>query len=266
FILAHMGDRRDGSLFPADPFMRWTNSLSLGFGACGILYVLKKCGFEIPQYAYDWLNRKLDALKPETLPPGLLTGSAGVAWCTWELGLEDRATAVLNMANESRLLHDHHSYLYGLAGVGLANLYFYAKTQRSEYLERATELAHCLLASAQDDDRGGIFWERNDIVHLGFGYGQSGVALFLLRLYQMSGDNKYLSEGRRAMKYDLSEGIEAEPNVVSFPGDLIERTTLEPYLEEGSAGIAKTAIRYGIWDGMDQILRDTHRKYAIAAG
>ena len=47
------------------------------------------------------------------------------------------------------------------------------------------------------------------------------------------------------------------------PGD----PTVVPYLEEGSAGIAKVAIRYGIWDDrLEKILADVHRKYAGFVG
>jgi hypothetical protein len=89
------------------------------FGACGVLYALKKCGFEFPRPAYDWLEPRLDRLKPESLAPGLLTGASGIAWCLWDLGFEDRAAALMKMANESSLLKAHHSYFYGMAGVGM---------------------------------------------------------------------------------------------------------------------------------------------------
>ena len=52
FILANTRAGAKDSLFPADPFVHQTNSLSLGFGACGVLYALKKCSVEIPKGAY----------------------------------------------------------------------------------------------------------------------------------------------------------------------------------------------------------------------
>src|SRR5262249_32980742 len=123
FILASIRPKRDDGLFPADPFIHRTNPLSLGFGASGVLYSLKKCGLEIPQEGIDWLEQKLDRVKPEELPPGLLTGSAGIAWTLSELGFEDRALDLMRMSSESPLLKEHHSYLYGMAGIGMANLY-----------------------------------------------------------------------------------------------------------------------------------------------
>ena len=264
FVLANM--RMEGeALFPADPFMHLTNSLSLGFGACGVLYALKKSGFEIPKHAYDWLAQELDNWREsEKLPPGLLTGAAGIAWSVWELGFEDRAVEFMKMANQSALLKRHHSYLYGMAGIGMANLFLYARTKEADYLATANELAESLLETAQESDTG-IYWQNDQLIHLGYGYGQSGVALFFLRLAQLSGEKKYLSEGRRALEFDLSHGLELESGVLSFPrapGDF----TFDPYLEEGSAGIARVAIRYGIWDQMEMILADVHRKYARFVG
>jgi serine/threonine protein kinase len=260
FILANMRLPKSASLFPADPFMYQTNPLSLGFGACGVLYALKKSGFEIPNPAYDWLESELDHVKPEKLPPGLLTGASGIAWTLSEIGREDRAAEFMKLANQSAILKRHHSYLHGMAGIGMANLYFHVRTQRPDYLAMAIDLADSLLKTPQESDKG-IYWENDKIVHLGFGYGQSGVALFLLRLFQLTGKERFLAAGKRALMFDLSHGIETESQVLSFPrspGD----TTLHPYLEEGSAGIAKVAMRYGMWDQMDGLLAEVHRKYA----
>jgi len=264
FILANMRPGKQNSLFPADPFMHQTNSLSLGFGACGVLSALKRCGFEIPQSAYDWLQQELDSVTHENLPAGLFTGASGIAWSLWDLGFEDRAAEFMKMANESALLKRHHSYLYGMAGVGMANLFFHLRTAKPEYLATANDLAETLLKCRQESDRG-IYWESDKLVQLGYGYGQSGVALFFLRLFQLSGRENFLSEGRRALEFDLSHGVENEKGILSFPRGPSDRT-IEPYLEEGSAGIAKVAIRYGMWDQMEMIMSDVHRKYTVFPG
>lgn len=260
FLLAHMRETSDEGLFPADPFMHRTNPLNWGFGACGVLYSLKKCGSFIPQHAYDWLERQLERTKPEELAPGLLTGASGIAWCLWELGLEDRAVEMMKMANESDLLRHHHSYYYGMAGVGMANLFFFLRTQKDGYIGVARGLAETLLRAARESDLG-LYWENSELTHLGFGYGQSGVALFFLRLFELTGEERFLAQGRRALEFDLAHGIESEHGGLSFPSTPTE-TTLLPYLEEGSAGIAKTAIRYDLWDLIEPIWPSVHRKYS----
>jgi hypothetical protein len=263
FILASMRTGAKDCLFPADPFVHRTNSLSLGFGACGVLCVLKKCGFDIPKSAYEWLEQKLDITKPDDLAPGLLTGASGIGWCLWELGLEDRATEMMKIANKSGLLERHHSYLYGMAGVGMANLQFYVQTKREEYLAKARDLAETLLRVAQENDQG-LYWKYSEVVQLGFGYGQSGIALFFLRLFELTGDEEFLEKGRRALEFDLAHGVESEDGV-SFPCAPSDPTLLT-YLEEGSAGIAKVAIRYGMWSRIEGVFSSVHRKYAVFAG
>jgi tRNA A-37 threonylcarbamoyl transferase component Bud32 len=265
FILANVRPDRDDRLFPSDPFVHRTNPLGLGLGASGVLYTLKKCGFDAPKAATDWLEKKLDDANPNRLPPGLFTGSAGIAWCLSELGFEDRAVSLMNHANTSRLAKDHHSYLYGMAGIGMANLHFHARTGNSEYLDAATDLADSLLKTAQENDAG-IFWENDGLLHLGYGYGQSGVALFLLRLSQVTGNERFLAEGRRALEFDLSHVEEREPGVLTF-ARAPEDPTSVPYIEEGSGGIAKVAMRYGLWDErLEKILLDSHRKYSGFVG
>ena len=265
FVLENIRSDRDDALFPADPFIHRTNALSLGFGASGVLYTLKKCGFDIPKHGVDWLEQKLERVAPADMPPGLLTGASGIAWALSELGLEDRAVDLMNMANASPLLKAHHSYFYGMSGIGMANLYFYARTRKPEYLAMASDLGDALLKSARESEHG-TYWESDGLLHLGYGYGQSGAALFLLRLFQLSGKERFLFEGQRALEFDLAHGEERESGVLSFPrapGD----PTVVPYLEEGSAGIARVAIRYGMWgDRLEKILSDLHRKYAGFVG
>jgi len=152
-----------------------------------------------------------------------------------------------------------------MAGIGMANLHFYTHTNKTEYLSVASELADALLRSAQENEQG-IYWEKDGLLHLGYGYGQSGVALFLLRLFQITGKERFLAVGQRALDFDLSHAEERENGVLSFPRAPGEPTVV-PYLEEGSAGIARVAIRYGIWDErLEKILADVHRKYAGFVG
>jgi hypothetical protein len=171
----------------------------------------------------------------------------------------------MQLANESSLLKAHPSYLYGMAGIGLANLHFYVRTSNTRYLTVAKDLGDSLLASARENDNG-LYWEADGLLHIGFGYGQSGVALFLLRLAQLTSDERYRDAGRRALDFDLSRAEEREKDVLAFPRTPGDPTALA-YLEEGSAGIARVAIRYGLWDErLEMILAEVHRKYAGFAG
>lgn len=181
--------------------------------------------------------------------------------------MADRAAQLMSLANQSPLLRHDHSYFYGMAGVGMANLHMHVRTGQPEYLAAATSLADTLLETAAES-AAGIYWEGGRAghgVHLGYGYGQSGVALFLLRLSQVTGADRYRTHGQRALEFDLAHTLEVEDGVSTIPlapGG----TTLEPYIEVGSAGVAKVAMRYGISERMDSMLSDAHRKYSGFAG
>jgi hypothetical protein len=238
--------------------------LSLGFGACGVLYALKKSGIETPPSAFVWLEERLDKLDPDTFAPGLLTGTAGIAWCLLELGAQERAAHLMQLANESGLRTAHYSYFYGMAGIGMANLAFHHRTGSVRFLNTAVELASRLLEQSSENQRG-LHWKSGDLVQLGLGYGQSGVALFFLRLFEVSGDEKWLQAGRRALLFDISHGVELEAGILTFPRGVDDRT-VEAYLEEGSAGIARVALRFGMFKQAESMLLDVHRKYSVFAG
>lgn len=249
------------TLFPADPFGTHTNSASLGFGTTGIVQSLLKCGFEVPRQAMDRYNREIMALDPAMIPPGFLTGAAGIAWAFFGIGHQEAGRRFMTYANGSPLLRKHHSLYYGMAGVGMANLAAYRSTGESHYLDMAVDLANTLASTSTEDERG-LHWEEEVEIRIGFGYGQSGVALFFLRLSQALGVAKWRELGRKALEYDLSFGYELQPGIITFGSSPEEENTFEQYIEQGSSGIAKVAIRYGLWDRLDRILLDAHRKYS----
>lgn len=63
----------------------------------------------------------------------------------------------------------------------------------------------------------------------------------------------------------MSHGVEIEPGILAFPRTPTD-TTLLPYIEEGSAGIARVAMRYDRWDRLEMILSEAHRKYSGFVG
>jgi hypothetical protein len=262
FVLAQACTTESKALFPTDPFSHVTNSMSLAFGTCGILYALQKSRIAIPDAIQNSLEARLDGAAATPLPPGLMTGRSGIAWCLAELGLMERAERQMQAANESSLVTSHHSYYYGMAGIGMANLYFYVRTGQPRYLTSALSLAELLFQTARQED-GRLFWMSEEQVPIGLGYGSSGVALFLLRLYQVTGQEEFLAKGTRALEFDLSHGINSEDRVVSYP-ERVSDTTVEPYLETGSAGILKVSMRYGLDDErLRGSIQDVHRKYCV---
>lgn len=261
FITRNWRSEEKYSLFPVDPYGQVSNPAGLYLGSLGIVWALTKVGIAIPPGALERFHTSLDALLPEALSQGLLTGAAGMAIGLMDLGEHERATPFLARANSFDLERSHHSLYYGLAGVGLANLAALQVFERNEHIDRAVDIAKALRRSAKSDERG-HYWEDSAGPRIGFGYGQSGVALFLLRLSQVTGDPKWRDLGVKALEYDLSYGIELEAGVVSFGGEPDHRGTLLPYIEQGTGGIVKVAMRFGMWERVNDLLVDVHRKYS----
>ena len=261
FIVGHWRDDPNYTLFPIDPYGQQSNPAGLFLGSSGIIWALTKTGIEVPEGAMQRYRSELSSTNPEALPSGLMTGAAGIAWALLELGELDDAKRFIESANGRSPEQSHHSLYYGLAGVGLTNLVACRRTGDEGHLQRAILIAERLAGSARSDERG-VYWEDSGGIRLGFGYGQSGVALFFLRLSQMLGEPTWRDLGRRALEFDLSFGLEMEPGVTSFGGEPDHRGTVLPYIEQGSGGIAKVAMRYGMWDGLDRIIADVHRKYS----
>ena len=249
------------TVFPIDPFGSQGNAAGFGFGSTGIVTTLATCGFTVPPAALARYHREIAALTPAQLAPGFLAGAAGMAWAMLASGDHENGIRLLGYANTSPLLHAHHSLYYGMAGVGMANLAAWRLLDDQRYLDAALALADQLAATAISSERG-VHWHDDAGIRIGFGYGQSGVALFFLRLSQLLNLPSWRELGRKALAYDLSYAHELEPGVATFPCAPEEENTFEPYIEQGSAGIAKVAIRYGLWDLLDPILADIHRKYS----
>jgi hypothetical protein len=265
FIVSNWRADAACTLFPIDPYGQGTNPAGFFLGSSGIVWALAQTGIEIPGEAMERYRRELSSTNPDSLPSGLLTGTAGMAWALLELGDHEQAKRFLDSTNGRELEQCHHSLYYGLAGLGLTNIVAYRQTGDDGYLRRAALIAESLERSARSDERG-VWWEDSGGIRLGFGYGQSGVALFLLRLSQVSGEPKWRDLGKRAVDFDLSFGIQMEPGVTSFGGEPDPRGTLLPYIEQGSGGIAKVAMRYGMWDNLDPVISDVHRKYSGLPG
>ncbi len=251
--------------FPIDPFGKDTNPLGLGFGSSGILHVLQTVGADIPADALGRERARFEKTDLAEIPPGFIVGTAGMAWTRFSDGRVNEAEELLRIANESPLSRAHYSLYYGLAGIGLTNLKAYDITKEQAHLDRAITIGEELRAMSKFDPRG-IYWESDGATSLGFAYGQSGVALFLLRLSQASGIHSWRELGEAGLRYDISYGHELEPGVASFASEPQITHTYEPYIEVGTAGIAKVALRYGLDMDIDRLLANAHRKYSSFPG
>jgi len=257
-------DPSRATLFPTDPFAALTNPLSLGFGTGGVLYALQKAGYPLSNSWRQWFVQQAEKADATAYPPGLLTGLAGLALVLQELGEVEAGARLLEQANHHSRLEADYTLYYGTSGVGLANLKFYLVTGDGSYFDSATRLYQRLRETAQLANET-AFWANEftgTAPFTGLGFGQSGVALFLLRMHQLLKDDAPLRLGQAALRADLAHAVTVEPGVVSFRHE----GTLEPYLEVGGAGIAKVLLRYGWFEQARPVLADLYRKYFVLPG
>ncbi|TXS41829.1 class III lanthionine synthetase LanKC [Streptomyces sp. t39] len=258
-------DTRRATLFPVDPFAHITNPLSLGFGASGVLWALNASGIP-PRPAWRrWLHGELARIDTAEYPDGLMSGLAGIAWAADSLGIEGPARQMLAEANRRAPDRGDHTYYYGLAGVGMTDLRFHLRTGDPRHLAAARVCAEVLRDTVHRDG-GRAFWLNDfssDGPLTGLGFGQAGVALFLLRMHQVTGEDAYLRLGREALAWETAH---AKPLDDDGPLMFEHEGTMEPYIEVGSAGVAQVLLRYGDLDGARTILRGLDFTHAVLPG
>ena len=241
------------TLFPVDPFAHLTNPLSLGFGATGVLWALNASGIQVEAEWRQWLGERLANLDEAEYPAGLMSGLAGIAWASDDLGLHHPARELLAKANLRVPHEDDYTFYYGLAGLGMTNLHFHLRHRTADDLAAARRCAEVLADTAQRDGRR-VYWMNafaTEKPFTGLGFGQSGVALFLLRMYQVTGEEHYLALGRQALTGEMDNAVPWDVDSVTFEHE----GTRVPYVEVGAAGVAKVLLRYGDVDTARTLLR-----------
>lgn len=271
FIKATADPGREDRLFPADPLVFETNPAGLAHGAAGVLVALRRIEGTVDEELVDWLQRRGTAA--ESCPPGLYSGSAGVAWALSELGRHEEAEALLKAGEEHPLLGGSAGLYDGLAGWGLANIRFWLKTGERRWLRNASDAGRRLLGSAAESPAGLSWRETDGSVQYGLGHGASGVGLFLLSLDRALGGGPFAEGAERALAFDLANATASESGSLSWRRASVGRNTLYPYLRHGSAGVGAVCLRFWKATGDDRYRRavdgaalDCDRKYAAFPG
>ncbi len=276
-IVATADPTRDDRLFPADVAVFETNPLSVAYGAMGILRALRRLTGEVPGSLLGWALRH-DA-DSQAYPPGLYVGQSGIAWSLAELGEHGAARALLKRAAHHPLLLESADLMHGCAGYGLARLRMWQLDGAREHLDEARRIGAWLASSAIHDARGtswageaGPDGERP--VSVGYAYGSSGVALFLLYLHHATGDEAFYELGRAALDFDLAQGVALNDHARGYPSYAsdapeLDNRVVRNYWDEGTAGVTTVALRYLASRPDDELrrtvienLEDSSRKYA----
>lgn len=263
---------RTDRLFPADAMVFETNPLSVAHGAYGVLYAQHLIRGQASDKALGWALHH--STSNRAMPPGLYYGQAGVAWVLSAIGRPEAAAQILRTARDHELLWAESGVISGSAGYGMACLRLWRDTGHAEFLADARRVGERLASTAHRDQRGAWWLDTAGRIPIGYGYGGSGVAMFLLALHAATGDDAYLRLGRAALDFDLACCEWTDAGVPSFPG--LAPTADAPtqvrrqYWDQGTAGVLTTLLRYHAVTGdpvlrgwIDDLLRDTRRKYVV---
>jgi hypothetical protein len=244
-ILASATPERADRLFPGDVEQFAEGGVGVAHGAAGVLYALAAIGEPVrPEHA-DWLS--LAARRWEPAAPGLFGGLHGVAVVLAMLGQADAAIEIATRAANLSWQPRQVGLYRGLAGVGLAWLHLAAATGGAGFEDDARRIGQSLVAAVTDEPGAATIQPRRP----GLLYGWSGVAAFLIRLYERTLDRGYLAAAELALRRDLGHCVTTRSGGLQM--QVPPRLLL--YLADGSLG---TGL----------VLRDlqTHRPDAQLAG
>jgi serine/threonine protein kinase len=268
YILNNMTLHRKDRLFPADYRVFQTNPLNLAYGAIGVSFFVYKYLKYLPREIENWIfSHKISV---EEYPPGFYVGLAGIAYALNEMGYKEKALNIMDILYKSPLLYEAPDIFYGIAGWGMASLYFYKETKNNKYLEKAIEGGEYLIKNAQKNEKG-MFWENSDgKVYFGFAHGQSGIAYFLLSLYLVTEIKKFFDCAMKAINFELIHCQHIE-DYLTLPRSLSPSEFTMPYWQYGSSGLGMILIRTSkifripLYEYLaDKIAKDASGKYAAA--
>ncbi|GJL76348.1 MAG TPA: hypothetical protein DEO56_00880 [Nitrosomonas nitrosa] len=264
---------RNDRLFPADLLVFETNPLSVAYGATGVIYALHRIGGKVHQPLVDWVLQR--SVNLDGYPPGLFLGQAGIAWVLSELGYIELAVKIMHAVRHHQNLNDSANVLHGAAGYGLACLKLWNKGAGSNFLDEAARIGKHLRNTSVLNQHG-IYWPgKKGGVTLGYAYGGSGIALFLLYLSLATRDQRTLELGRMALDFELQQGVWLDGEFSGFPESIADplETVIEPtvsscYWEVGSAGVGTALARFAavtsdkeLLSWLDHLAADASRKY-----
>jgi Lanthionine synthetase C-like protein len=261
-MVATMDTSRKDRLWPADAMVFQTNPLNVAYGACGTALFLHAALGELPPQARGWLLAQPVDLA--TYPPGLYSGVAGIAWSFVELGMTERALELFKLVPRSPLAYQTMDIFSGVAGWGLAALALYLRTGEDWLLQLACEAGEFLVKTVQTDSDGS-FWTdgQSEDVPLGFAFGGSGIALFLLYLSRATGDPRYLQLARDGVDFDLAHA-QVKGESLAW-GSSTRSLGSRPYWLRGGGGITAALVRFAQLSGESRYL-DVARKAVRPCG
>lgn len=272
FIVSAGDARRRDRLFPSHYRVYSTNGVSLAYGAAGVLHALHVAGRKVPEKFVSWLMTQ--PIDPERIPPGLFSGTAGLAAVMSELGKHEYARALI-LDSARHPLATQNPFMYGGAtGIGLALLWMHGRTQDAALLEQAEAMAAAIEQKVTHVD-GQAHWQNDEgKVPLGLLDGVSGISLFMLYMYLATGKQRYLQLGEAALKTVIDNRVIPDgKDYWTFSSYAGHKKMLRNYWADGSAGVGILLLRWHMATGerryldlLQNLFPDIERPVTIMPG
>ena len=237
-------DRRD-RLWPAAAEIFASHPASFMYGACGTATFLHAHSGELPPGTLEWIEERCE---DTVAAPGLYSGAGGIACFLSQHGAQDIAARLMAAHRESELVAEDPSLYWGAAGWGLANLTIAARTQNADCFAEAERVAVLLEASATESEAG-LSWlhQGTNVVQIGLGHGQAGIALFFTYMALHSGEQRYLQVAERALAFEWSERFDDQDRLLWYPQtNASAGAPKSPHIRFGTAGVGAAILRYAV--------------------
>lgn len=225
---------------PCTPYL---DSDSFAFGNAGILYGLDKLSL-LDKYNRELIRNKTKVtLKNSSSPISITRGELGILYSYFLMNPMD----LKEIMNIKKLLLDNkntsnYSLFNGLSGMGIVALNIYNMTNDPFFRDISVNFAYQII--------------NKEIIisqYYGLGYGNTGIALFLLKMIKAHLIPKhYLKKAKYYLIYDYKNGL--IKNKGQIRGVKYNRNINIPYiyLPYGSAGLIKVMIEYLRIDSSDK--------------
>jgi hypothetical protein len=252
-------------VYPTTPDGHRTNTRCLAHGTAGVLHALRFAGRPVAPAVVARL-RDSSLRELDDTPPGLLFGTAGIAWTLGDLGAHDAANELLAAAFRHPLATRSATLGGGCAGIALALMASYCRTGQRHHLDWAARLltdlpkGDALAALIGKDTTAGL-------VH-----GRSGIALALYYLARLTGERTPLRRGLRLLREELALSRPIATDALGFRESTSD-TAGVPYLCSGSAGYVHVLTRYLLMSDVPELtgvlkrcLRALTGRFTVSAG
>jgi len=226
---------RSDRLFPGAVEQFSSGGLCLAYGAAGVLYALNaarpgKCDDQYVQ----WLVQR--AQRTTFIRPGLYDGASGVAFALDRLGRPEPAIDLATRSIASGTALRRTDLFSGLPGIGLTALHWAARTSDRQFLGAAVGIGRRLDTLVHQPGAGPDLPPPS----VGLMRGWSGVALFLVQLYESLGDEWLLDAARLALLEDLNRCRIAQGGALHVD----DGYRLLLYLSSGAIGVGVGLAAY----------------------